>query len=452
MKIFGLEIKKAVEPKIETKSRLLMQMRVVNGQPAIYLDSNRDENIKGKNGYMGNNVVFSILQFKTRKIKNCPFVLYKVKNKTKANRYKSLLKDPTPHSIVKAMQLKEQAFEIVDGHKLLDLLENPSLSMARSEFYSLEMIYRDCVGGSIIYMEKLASGKYNLELLPSQEVEFELNTMGDIEYVRLRERPTIRIPYSECIHTRRPNPNWNLDGSHLYGLSMLQPINQVLTKYNSGTDAEVELFQNRGARGIITPKDAEVMTTFDPVALDQISNDLNNRLTAEGAGRVAVNSIPLEYINISMSPADLEILASNREAKKDICAAFGINPIIFDYTDKATYNNVSEAVKMSLINGVIPDQEDFKDALNKKLVPLFGSDLYLDYDYQAYPELQDDLEKQTDRLAKSWWLTANQKLAEQDFPPSTDENADKILVPSNLTLLEDLGLNLGTAPLNDPVV
>jgi hypothetical protein len=66
----------------------------------------------------------------------------------------------------------------------------------------------------------------------------------------------------------------------------------------------------------------------------------------------------------------------------------------------------------------------------------------LDYDYQSYPELQDDLDKQTERLSKSYWLSINERRAEQDFPAITDPIADEILVPSNLTLLSDVGVDL----------
>ena len=123
---------------------------------------------------------------------------------------------------------------------------------------------------------------------------------------------------------------------------------------------------------------------------------------------------------------------------------YGISPLIFDWSNNSTYNNLLEARKMSLIDGVIPYQEDLKDSLNKKLVPLFGSDLVLDWDYQAYPEMQSDLKEQTDRLAKSFWLTVDEKRMVQDYPALNTPNSQMPLVPSNLTNLEDLGMDSAT--------
>lgn len=123
---------------------------------------------------------------------------------------------------------------------------------------------------------------------------------------------------------------------------------------------------------------------------------------------------------------------------------YGISPLIFDWSNNSTYNNLLEARKMSLIDGVIPYQEDLKDSLNKKLVPLFGSDLVLDWDYQAYPEMQSDLKEQTDRLAKSFWLTIDEKRMEQDYPALNTPNSQMPLVPANLTNLEDLGMDSPT--------
>jgi phage portal protein BeeE len=142
-----------------------------------------------------------------------------------------------------------------------------------------------------------------------------------------------------------------------------------------------------------------------------------------------------------MSPVDLNILDSNKELKNEFCALYGISPIIFDWTSNSTYNNLIEARKMSLLDGVIPYQEDFKDALNAKLVPYFGDDIVLDWDYQAYPEMQSDLKEQTERLSKSYWLTIDEKRAEQDFPTLDTENSQIPLVPSNLTRLDDVGMD-----------
>jgi HK97 family phage portal protein len=438
MKILGYEIKKTPPP-VEKKSRVLMQVRVVNGTPIVTLGNNKDEIVR--DFYNKNPLVFAIVNWKVNKIKNCPFVLYRVKNERAAKQYKNLMNGPTDASLVKAMQIKSKAFDIVEDHKLLELLEKPSLSLSRQEFYSGECIYREMLGASYIYIDNTFTGGLTLDLIPSNYVMLEASASGLISSISIRDRADYKIRVEDMIITRRYNPDFQLNGAHLYGLGVGEVIKDIISRYDAGGKAQGETFANRGAKGIVTPKDSN-FEAMDPDVLDMVERDLNAKLTKEGAGSVAVNSIPLDYIDLGMSLTDMELVEVMDSIRREVCACFGVSPIIFDFTKNSTFNNLSEAKKSSVLNGVIPMQEDLKDTLNEKLVPRFGTNLYLDYDYQSYPELQDDLDKQTDRLSKSYWLSINERRAEQDFPAITDPIADEILVPSNLTLLSDVGVDL----------
>ena len=396
-----------------------------------------------KEGYSENNAVFAVQEWKANKVKSVPFVLYKVKNAKAAKHYKALMSRPSADTFRKAIEVKEKAFDIVEEHAVLTLLNNPSLTHGRGEFFKLEIIYRDLTGSSYIWMEPQPSGGIRLELLPSTEVELLGGPMGLPQGIQLRNYPDLKIPYEQVIHTRHANPVFDVSGGHLYGQSKLTAINRVLTKYKNGQDAEVELFENRGGRGIITPKDNE-QADMDEAAVQEVQNRLNTKLTEGGAGKVVANSIPLDFLNSSMSPVDLNILQSLSDAKKDICSVYGIHPLIFGW-DQGKYDNMNEARKMSLIDGVISDMEDFKDNLNNKLLPAMNATgYYLDYDYQALPEMQADLAALTDRLNKAWWLTVDEKRVEMDFPATGDMNGGTVLVPANLTPISDVGLDSAT--------
>ena len=431
---------------MDTKSRVILSYRLLGGQPLVFLSTDGIKQIE--EGFIENNAVYAVQDWKVRKAAAVPFVLYKIKSKQKAARYKALLKDATEHSIVKAMQIKSQAMELVEEHEILNLLNNPSLTHGRSEFWQLAYMYKDLTGSAYIHMEERLSGKIGLEIIPSTEAELVGASNGMISAIQFRNYPDKKVPYEEVIHLRHPNPKFSLSGDHLYGLSKLTAINRVLTKYRNGQDCEVELFDNRGGRGIIMPRDSG-MEDMAPEDVDMVQTRLNDKLSENGAGRVVANSIPLDFLNISMSPVDLNIIESNNEAKKDICSVYGIHPLIFGW-DQGKYDNMNEARKISLIDGIMPDMEDMKDQLNNKLIPrLKAQGYYIDYDYQAIPELQADLMEQADRLAKSWWITLDEKRTEQDYPPTNEPNAQIPLVPNNLVPLPDLGAD--SAILDQPL-
>jgi len=439
----GLGKSKPVEQKQQfdkLKPFTQLALSFVGGQTVVWQSTSRGELLEA--GYLNDNIVFSLQKWKANKIKNCPFVLYRVKSKRKYAKYKSLLKSPTSDSFAVAMQLKSQALEVVEEHPLLKLLDEPNVDMTGAMFKEMEITYRDMVGASYVRMV-IGEGSrvpIRLEIIPSQEVTIIQGEDGLPIALSLIKDPEVRIPWEEIIQTRHFNPKFSWQGEHLYGLSILHSASKLLTKHAESISAEAEAFANRGARELIFPTNAD-FADYDPATIEGVNKRLNDKLTEGGNNRVVANAIPLGSIKIGMSPVDLNILESNQELKNEFCALYGISPIIFDWTSNSTYNNLIEARKMSLLDGVIPYQEDFKDALNSKLVPYFGKDLVLDWDYQAYPEMQSDLKEQTERLAKSYWLTIDEKRAEQDFPILNTENSQIPLVPSNLTRLDDVGMD-----------
>ena len=202
-------LNKSAQPKqMDTKSRVILSYRLIGGQPIVYLSSTGIEQIK--DGYIENNAVYAVQDWKVKKAAAVPFVLYKIKNKQKAARYKSLLRDATPASIARAMQIKSQALELVEDHDVLTLLNNPSLTHGRAEFWQLAYMYKDLTGSAYIHMETRLSGKTGLEIIPSTEAELVGRENGLIREIQLRNYPDKKIPYEEIIHLRHPNPMFSL--------------------------------------------------------------------------------------------------------------------------------------------------------------------------------------------------------------------------------------------------
>ena len=60
----------------------------------------------------------------------------------------------------------------------------------------------------------------------------------------------------------------------------------------------------------------------------------------------------------------------------------------------------------------MPEWCSFRDELNRSLLPDFGAaakGLYIDFDVQDLPELQDDMEKLVKTLQMASWLTMDEK-------------------------------------------
>ena len=82
-----------------------------------------------------------------------------------------------------------------------------------------------------------------------------------------------------------------------------------------------------------------------------------------------------------------------------------------------------------------------RDELNRQLVPAFKGREYLDFDFSAIPELQDDYSKMStvyngmfDRGA----ISGNEYRQLLGFEPTTEQMHNKYLITGNYGLIEDL--------------
>jgi HK97 family phage portal protein len=127
------------------------------------------------------------------------------------------------------------------------------------------------------------------------------------------------------------------------------------------------------------------------------------------AGDVIVSSKDLSWVNFGLSAADLSLIEQYNGTVKDLCNIYNIPVQLLNNTDSSTYNNMKEAKKAMYQNAVIPELIKIRDELNRWLVPQFGANLYLDFDFTMISEMQEEVDKLVSQLASAWWITPNEK-------------------------------------------
>ena len=135
---------------------------------------------------------------------------------------------------------------------------------------------------------------------------------------------------------------------------------------------------------------------------------------------------------------DRQILEQVDLTSQQLCQVYGLPPGLLGLDKDSTYENQKEWKKALFQNAVIPELNHIKHELSRWLVPQYGENLYLDFDYSAIPALQEDSEKVTQQLKDADWLTLNEKRAVQDYEPNQEDLADELLVNQGLVPLRDL--------------
>lgn len=287
-----------------------------------------------------------------------------------------------------------------------------------------------------------------LDVLPSKHVDVEANNnwlSPQVKYLLDIDNFESCFEQSEVGHVRLFNPLYSSVKEMYCGLSPIQVAARVVQVGNDRWDASANIYQNRGAIGLISDQTGRSagggrpMTEPESRTL-QAAFDRDNSGT-HNFGRVRVTNKDLKYIQIAMSPQDLKLIEHGVVNLRAMCNVFGINSSLFNDPANKTYNNQKEAKSELYTNAVIPLNEKKAAKLNELILKNDPTKRFR-YDYSNVEALQEDFHEKakTYTLLKSNGIisanTAADRLGEER---SEDENADKLIIANNNILMETLG-------------
>lgn len=411
----------------------------------------KDSRTYVEKGYCDNEIVFACVRVYLNKIKVAPFILSKVVSEKNLIAYDQYSRKNNDFLNIKAKTFKTKALEELDRHPVIDLLNNPNTYQTRNEFVEAAMGYYKLLGETFIYGigpgdDSPNFGKFNeLHVLPAHLVEpmFSGNIKNPIKAYKLAiGDQTVEIPAEFIMHMKTWNPNWDLNGVQLRGLSPLSAANTTLTRNGYNQTAQTKAFKNGGSAYLLSSA-----TDSRPLSPDQIDL-LNERIREKIQGEENFHSITatsglVTATKIGESPADLMLIEADKRDTKKIASVFGIDTILIGDADNSSYNNMEQAYKALVTNVIIPDQIEFRDKLAEFILPAFKDEiLHLEIDSSVYPELQPDLKLMMEVYGKPL-LTENERRGVFNWDSIDDENMDKIYIATGLQPLDNLNIPAG---------
>lgn len=421
-----------------------MQWRFLGDQQVVWFPS--DGNGLIENAYLGNHVIWTIQDWKASKVASAPPLLYKIKDDKKYRKYRSLMKDVNHKNFSAIHELKLKSLEEIDEHAILNVLKNPNPHMSGYEFFYGHTVYKDIVGSSYFMgvrngIEDEVTGEIKEMWLPPahQMMIVSGGLMNPVAAYKLQGSDK-EINAKNVLQLRHFSPRFNSPLESLYGMSRVFSARGIIQEYNEGTTLKTGVNQNKGVRALIFPKGSNDIGMIEATQAREVQDHLNNKLAQTGNGGIMASNVEIGVVNIGFTPEQLGVLNSQKETKKDLCALYKVSPIILDWTDHGTFNNLSESRKISLTDAVLPELEILKNGLNSWLLPSYtkDKDYVIDFDDEYYAELQEDKAEQAKWMAQAP-LTANERREIFGYDRINDVNADKAIVPSNFQLLESMG-------------
>ena len=117
-----------------------------------------------------------------------------------------------------------------------------------------------------------------------------------------------------------------------------------------------------------------------------------------------------------------------------------VAPELIGDNSSKTYSNYGEARKALYQETVLPLMDYLKDAFNNWLVPLWGENLYLDYDKDGIEALQEDQDKLYNRMfgaVDRGIITRNEAREMFGFETLKVPEADRLYIPFSLTPINE---------------
>lgn len=406
---------------------------------------------------MKNPDVRAIIDQQATKTASIPYHIEKIKDETKYHQLTQLRKATnysfTPQQEFKSIILQSESY---DENLLPMPLDRPNPLETWGELLRLFKIFLSLTGNAYYYKMQLSEGMdagepRQLYTLPSHMMQIVLKDKADFldpyespidHYILVEGNQFIKFLPEEIIHIKLPNPNFDFNGSHLYGVGRLQSAFKNLESSNEASELNVKTMKNGGAFGFIHAADGQT-----PLTPEQ-ATDLKSRLiemdkSSARMAKIAGSSARIGFTRISLTTDELKPFDFLGWDRKVIANVLGWSDLFLNNDARGDYGGtISEMKKQVMMDNIIPDLRLWEQAINPEFIQKFKGyeNAVLEFDYSEMPEMQDDMKTLVDWLTialKDGVITRNEYRLCLKYPESKNIEMDVITVQGDVKTLEN---------------
>jgi HK97 family phage portal protein len=410
-------------------------------------------------GFLYNPTVYSVIGQKAQKANQIPFYVKKIKDEN-ARKQLQGFKQATKGGLRAAQTIKQKALEkkAFEEEYLNFPMPKPNPDQSWSDIISLFFTFMDITGNFYLYKLKGEFDNKPLQLyvLPAHKIRIVLKEKADLmgmespvdHYVLTEGNTSIKFERDEVIHIKRPNPDFDLDGSHLYGLSPLRPILRNVQSSNEGIDNNVRTMLNSGIFGFIT---GDTVALSPDQALQVKEQITEMRKAKEAMGHIRGASAKLNFTKVSVDTDKLQPFAYFTHDERQICNALGWDNKLLNDSDGAKYDNMETAEARVITNTILPMLKLLEDKMNNEFIREFKGyeNTVFEFDPSDLPELQQDVKTMVDwliQLQKEGALNRDEVREYVNFPKlETPEmqayTVNQDIIPLNEAIANDFAVN-----------
>lgn len=322
-----------------------------------------------------------------------------------------------------------------EGHRVRDTLCNlhwivassPNACMTPYEFWSTMTMHWALRGNAyaLISARSDTGEVRSLTPLNPDQMDVEVDPeSGKVRYFYTDKFGKIReLPQARVFH-------WKNIGNGIVGMSRTDFMKATLDETAKAQQSAVDIYGKKGrASGVLTAQ--------------QVLNDRQKREISEQFSRMEDGGIPVlpvgfEFRQLSLTPADTQLLETRRFNVEDICRWFGVPPILLGGTGGTS--DVEAAMQIFYKMTILPMCVSAQQALMKRVAcrserSTHEVEFRLGYLNRATDEKRYAMNAQA---LQNGWKTRNEVRLEEGLEPVP--GADELTAQNNLMPLDSLGI------------
>ncbi len=288
--------------------------------------------------------------------------------------------------------------EPIKGHAIEKLLKNPNPEFSGQDLIEVLIAHLELVGNAL--WQPIIVGKSVREVWPVfPDLVKPIPGEKPGEWLKgwnvtLSSGQQILLPPDQFIHFQQVDP-----GNPYWGISPLMAAARTVDTDNEAQDTQKITMQNRGVvDGVFTHE-----ATMSEEQFEEARRQIRERFLDKSRRREPwVLGAGAKWNQMSITPVEMDFIASRLANLRAIAAAFGLDPWWLGDRSASTYNNVMEARKALYEDVVIPLLDDIRSTLNLKLAPIYGDGIFITYDLSGIPALREDFGQKVEQ-AKTLW-------------------------------------------------
>jgi len=404
-------------------------------------------------GYNINPIVYSVIAQMATKTSSVPYTIKKIESKEQKRKADRLVKatgyDLTPQQQAKQLLIETKAY----SDEELDMpIVKPNPLQTWSEWLELYKTLIRLTGNVYIYKLSVTEGAnagkiLGVYLLPSHLMNIVLKQNADLMslespisgYKLISGETDVTFTEDEVTHIKYANPNYDTDGSHLYGLSPLRAILKNIESSNTALDLNIKTMNNGGAFGFIHSKGQTPLTSDQAKGIkERIKDSFNDK---DKLSQIMGVSAEIGFTRIGMTTDELKLFDYLNFDQKQICNALGWSDKLLNNDAGAKYDNVNQFRKQVVVDNIIPDLNLLTEAFDTDILPHFKGyeDTCLKFEYSELPEMQQDLTEMINWIKPAieiGLINRNEGRSFMKLSVSDNEQMNEITVNTDILTLE----------------